>query len=406
MKVLMINKFYYIKGGSETYYFSLKKLLEEKGHQVIDFSMKNEKNFESPYSDYFVDEVDYNKPTSIINKVSMAFKLIYSLEAKNKLEELIKKTKPDIAHLHIFQHQLSLSVLDVLKKYNIPIVYTAHDLKMLCPNYKMLNCNGVCEACKGHRYYNCVRYSCVKDSKVKSLLATVEAYLNQARKGYNKIDVVITPSQFYYSKFLDFGITSQKLKYIPNFLEAMEFTSRKQEDFYLYVGRLSEEKGIGTLIEAFQQLDERLYIVGTGPIEEALRGKLRQGKNSNISLLGYKSGNELKELTESAKAVILPSEWYENSPYSAIESIRAGRPIIGADIGGIPEMVKDGANGYIFKSGDKLSLIECIKKMEMLSSEEYVTFEKASYNLFLEKFTLENHYPQLLAVYQQLVGHS
>jgi len=141
MKILMVNKFFYIKGGSETYYFSLKKLLEKNGHEIIDFSMKDKKNFKSKYCNFFVDGIDYNKEQSLFSKIKVGLKIIYSFEAKRKLEKLIKETKPDIAHLHIFQHQLSSSILDVLKRYNIPIVYTAHDLKMICPNYKMFTYN-------------------------------------------------------------------------------------------------------------------------------------------------------------------------------------------------------------------------------------------------------------------------
>ena len=196
MKILMVNKFYYIKGGSETYYFSLKNLLEKNGHEVIDFSMEDEKNFESKYSKFFVNNVDYNKEQSIFSKMKEAKKIIYSTEAKKKLELLIKETKPDIAHLHIFQHQLSLSILDVLKKYNIPIVYTAHDLKMICPNYKMLTHGEICERCKDGKYYNCLKYKCLKDSMAKSGVAMMEAYINKCRKAYDKIDYIISPSKF------------------------------------------------------------------------------------------------------------------------------------------------------------------------------------------------------------------
>ena len=138
MKILMVNKFFYIKGGSETYYFALKRKLEEEGHQVIDFSMKDEKNFESPYSDFFVANVDYSGNSSLSAKLKMAANIIYSKEAKEKFESLVLKEKPDIVHLHIFQHQISPSILDVCKKYNIPTVYTAHDLKMICLKMPML----------------------------------------------------------------------------------------------------------------------------------------------------------------------------------------------------------------------------------------------------------------------------
>ena len=168
MKILMVNKFFYIKGGSETYYFSLKRKLEEEGHQVIDFSMKDEKNFESPYSDFFVDNVDYSGNSSLSAKLKMAANIIYSKEAKEKFESLVLKEKPDIVHLHIFQHQISPSILDVCKEYNIPTVYTAHDLKMICLNYKMMHHGRICEDCRDGHFYHCAFNKCVKDSFSKS----------------------------------------------------------------------------------------------------------------------------------------------------------------------------------------------------------------------------------------------
>ena len=122
MKILMVNKFFFVKGGSETYYFSLKKLLESKGHSVIDFSMQDDRNFPSEYSKYFVSGVYYNKPLGIKKKIKAGVNIIYSLEAKKKFEQLILDTKPDIIHLHIFQHQLSPSIVDVIKNYNLPAV--------------------------------------------------------------------------------------------------------------------------------------------------------------------------------------------------------------------------------------------------------------------------------------------
>ena len=270
MKILMVNKFFYIKGGSETYYFALKRKLEKEGHIVIDFSMKDKKNFESKDADYFVDNVDYSGSTSLINKLKMGINIIYSQEAKRKFEELVIKTKPDIVHLHIFQHQLSPSILDVCKKYNLPTVYTAHDLKMVCLNYKMMHHGHVCEDCKDGHMYHCALNKCVKDSFSKSCINTVEGYLHKWRKSYDAIDYIITPSEFYKTKFEEFGVQPNRLVHIPNFLDREVPTVNDREDqekYYLYFGRLSEEKGILTLIKAIENVNANLYIVGSGPLK-------------------------------------------------------------------------------------------------------------------------------------------
>lgn len=405
MKVLMINKFFYIKGGSETYYFALKQLLEKNGHEVIDFSMKDEKNYSSPYTEYFVDHVEYNSENGIGDQVRMASRIIYSFEAKNKLEALIRKTKPDIAHLHIFQHQMSPSILSILKKYKIPVVYTAHDLKMLCLNYKMLNHTGICEKCKNHKYYNCVKYKCIKESAAKSTICMVEGYLHQLLKSYDKIDCIITPSQFYYNKFKSFGIDEKRLHYLPNFLEEAEpqaFDLNQTGKYFLYLGRISEEKGILTLIEAMRETKEQLYIVGSGPIEMQLRQHVEEQRITNVKFLGFKKQPELKEIVLGAKAVVIPSEWYENSPYSGIEAISLGRVILGADIGGIPELIRDGENGLVFQSKDVQSLRACINKIGGLTKEELGLMQCQSRQLFEEKFTAKMHYKAIQEIYKEL----
>ena len=404
MKILMVNKFFYIKGGSETYYFALKRKLEKEGHTVIDFSMKDNKNFESEYADYFVDNVDYSGNTSFIAKLKMGANIIYSQEAKRKFEELVIKTQPDIVHLHIFQHQISPSILDVIKKYNIPTVYTAHDLKMVCLNYKMMHHGKICEECVGGKYYHCALNRCVKESFSKSCINVFEGYLHKWRKSYDAIDVVITPSAFYKKKLEQFGVDGNRVCHIPNFLDRSTpnvKSNAMQEKYYLYFGRLSEEKGILTLIKAVEDTDMKVIIVGTGPLKEKLQEYIQSKKLNNIEMLGFKSGQELTDIVSNAKAVILPSEWYENGPYSAIEALQVGRPIVGADIGGIPELVKE--NGVLFASGNSEDLKEKLLYMESLSVSDYEEMKKKSSILFSEQYTWESHYRKLLVAYSKAI---
>lgn len=403
MKILMVNKFFYIKGGSETYYFALRRLLEKLGHTVVDFSMQDEKNFPSPYGELFVSNVDYNGKLSLGQKLRAGVNLIYSREAKRKLEMLILREKPDVAHLHIFQHQISLSILDVLKKYGIPVIYTAHDLQMLCPNYQMLTGGMVCERCRGGKYIQCVKNRCIKDSLTKSALGMVEAYFNTLTQKYNIIDKIITPSAFYKRKFEEFGIAPQRIVHVPNFLDRicpLVNPATGEEPYYLYLGRLSHEKGIPTLIRAAKATGIRLKIVGNGPLYE----ELKKEETENVMLLGFKSGQELTDLVGNAKAVVLPSEWYENGPYSAIEALQLGRPLIGADIGGIPELVR--GNGFLFESGNVQALVDAIRKLEAWSAEEYTAASEASLTLFETCYTEKAHLAALDAVYAGLVGRS
>ncbi len=407
MKILMVNKFYYIQGGSETYYFALKSLLESEGHEVIDFSMQDERNFTSPYSKYFVSHVDYNGRVSAFQKMKAAKNIIYSREAKKKFERLIKEVKPDIIHLHIFQHQLSPSILDVIKKYNISTVYTAHELKMLCPNYKMMHQGIICEQCKGGHYYHCVQNRCVKDSRVKSAINMVEGYVHKAKKSYDVIDRIITPSKFYRKKFIEFGIDPSRVIHIPNFLDRDCPNVNVSEDsrqYYLYFGRLSEEKGIMTLLKALNNVKSPLKLVGTGPLNEKIKEYVSADSMDYVSIMGFKQGQELIDIIGNAKAVILPSEWYENGPYSAIEALQLGRPIIGANIGGIPELICD--NGYIFQSGNVDDLMEALYKMNQISDEEWNKLSQKSKELFSKEYTKHIHYEKLSRVYNEAIENS
>lgn len=408
MKILLVNKFHYIKGGSETYYFSLGKMLMKRGCNVIYFSMKDPKNFECQYSSYFVDNVDFNEKKSIFAYLKMGIKMLYSFEAKKKFKSLIIKEQPDIIHLNIFQSQLTGSIIDVAKKFKIPIVYTAHDLKSICPNYKMLTNGVVCEACLYGNYLNCILKKCIKDSALKSLLATVEAYAYKLNATYKKLNLIITPSKFYENKILQSGIANCKVIYLPNFLPCYSEYSIKKEkgNYFLYFGRLSEEKGLFTLIKAYKEAEVTipLYIIGSGPIENELNNLIKSYRlEHSVFLLGYKQGEELKNIIYNSLCVVLPSEWYENGPYSIMESLAMGKPVIVSNIGGLPEIVTNGVNGYVVESHSIKSLSDALIKMEQLDIEKYEEFSKKAKQIAQEKFSWVTYTDKLLELYKDLL---
>ena len=367
MKVLLVNKFHYIKGGSETYYFSLGDLLEKRGHQVIWFSMKDDRNLPCAQSKYFVNNLDFNASGNPVKSAGAALHLLYSREAGRKFARLLDDEKPDIIHLNIFQSQLTGSIVDEAYKRHIPVVYTAHDLKSVCPNYLMMHHQNVCEQCLGGHYWHCFANGCMKASKAKSLLASMEAYVYKLRKTYRKIDYVITPSFFYKNKLEAAGIYRCPIEHVRNFLpEGTVYEKGLRGDYFLYFGRLAREKGIHTLVKAFSKahVEEKLFIVGAGPEEERLRLMVKKlGMEDKILFLGFKSGDELKEIVANSLCVCLPSEWYENGPYSILEAQAMGRPAIVSDYGGLPELVEDGKTGYITKAGSVSNLTEKIREM-------------------------------------------
>lgn len=402
MKILMINKFYYIKGGSETYLFNLKKILEKNGHKVIPFAMKDEKNEYSEYEKYFINNIDYNKG-NLLTKISNATKIIYNFDAKRKLEELLQVEKPDVAHLHLFQHQISPSILKVLKKYNIPIVYTVHDLKPVCLNYKMLNNNGLCEKCISQSYIQCLKNKCVKNSYLFSAINVIEGYLHKYLKSYELIDIFITPSQFYKNKLIQAGIQNNKVVHIPNFINLEKFSPEyESQDYFIYVGRLSDEKGIETLIKSMKYVKKSvLKIIGTGPLKEELEKLVFDEKIENVEFLGFKSGEILKNIIRHSKFVIIPSEWYENGPMSVIEAMALGKPIIGSNIGGIPEMITNEINGCLFEPRDCKELSECINNL-LKDESRLVEMGKESRKYVEKLYNEAYHFQEIMKIYEKL----
>ena len=398
MRILQVNKFFYYRGGSEYSFFDTARLLQKNGHNVSFFSMNHPKNLPSPFSKYFISNVDLEETGSFFDKLKIASKMLYSFEAKRKLGQLLDDEKPDIAHLHNIHHQISPSILHTLKKWGLPIVMTLHDYKMICPAYTLSAKGRVCERCKNGRYYWCFVNRCTKGSYLKSALNVVEMYLHhKVLHIYKLVDVFIAPSQFLKNKAEEMGFRG-RIDYLPNFVNTGEFTPSfdyKEKAIY-YAGRLSEEKGLSTLIEAVKGLDVQLKIIGDGPQKSDLEKK----GGGNTHFLGYMPLEELKKIAKNCMGMVIPSKWYENNPRSVLEAFSLGKPVIGARIGGIPELVKDRETGFTFEPGNAQDLREKIRRFISLPSSEIQDMGKEARKLVEEKFNHERHYQRLTEIYQ------
>ena len=403
MKILLANKYFFIKGGAESSFFATAELIQKRGHQVIPFSMKHERNRPTNFDSYFVSNVDYASK-NIGHQIKSVLKIFYSFEARRNLDCLIRDTKPDLVHLHNIYHQISPSILHTIKKYHIPVVMTLHDYKVVCGSYSMFANGKPCEACTGGRYYQCFSKKCVKDSSVKSLITTIEMYLHHKLLHiYDLVDIFISPSRFLMDKVEEMGFKG-KIVHLPNFINVDGFDpcfgSKKRT--ICYIGRLSEEKGILTLIEAVKGLDIKLNIIGEGPLKEAIGDKVKSEGIKNVELLGYLSGQNLKEEIQRCMFTVIPSEWYENSPLSVYESFALGKPVIGSRIGGIPELVKDGETGLTFESGNIQDLAEKIRKL-IVRPDLIIEMGKKARQFVEIELNSEKHYSRLITIYQQLI---
>ncbi len=403
MKILMVNKFHYLKGGSEKYYFELADLLKKKGHEIAFFSMQNEKNETTGNKEYFVESIDLNS-----NNKLKALDVIYSKQNKQKMKEALEEFKPDIVHLNNFQRQLSSSIIEAIKEKNIPIVFTAHDIQAICPNIMMLDPQkSICENCKNGKYINCIKKKCIKNSTLKSVLGAIEGYYYKNKKIYTeKIDAIITPSEFYRKKFIEEGIPEEKVTAIHNFIDINQYDVQTQDDGYaLYFGRLSKEKGIINLVQAFSKTATgTLYIAGEGEEKENIQKIIKENKQEDrIKLLGFLPKDQMKETVRKCKFVVVPSIWYENCPYSIIETLAIGKPVIGTDIAGIPELVENNKNGFTYQRDD---IQELSTKMEQLFTDQELvkTMGENAKKIAQESYTEDAYYNKIIEIYQKVLN--
>ncbi len=405
MKILQINNFHYRRGGSESVYFNTAELLKRKGHEVIFFSSNMPENLPCEQSKYFITNINN------VSRWKGVQNYFYNREAKEKLKKLIEAEKPDIAHAHLFWGNISPSIFSVLKKHKIPLVHTAHDYRMVCPAYTFTDISGnVCEKCQGKRFYWCAVKRCSKGNILESLIMAVEMYFrNVYFSPVKNLDGVIYVSNFAKQKHLQYNPGFSKVPDIVlyNFVEQSNrhYLAQNERKYFLYFGRLSHEKGLHNLIEAFRRMpDLPLKIVGTGPEEQELNDYVSSNQIRNIEFLGFKTSNLLKKIVSEAEFVIVPSEWYENNPMTVIEAYSMGVPVIGAKIGGIPEILPDGKTGFLFTPKDVEDLKNVVALASKLNEHEYKSMSDNALQFAADNFDESSYYQKLIDFYEKVIS--
>lgn len=364
MKVLMVNKFLYPNGGSETYIFKLGNYLKTHGHEVQYFGMEHENRCVGNSAGAYTRRMDFHGKMHL-SKLIYPLETIYSIDARLKIRKVLEKFRPDVVHLNNFNYQITPSIiLEIVKwrkqeKYNCKIVYTAHDYQLVCPNHMLRNpidCEN-CEKCLAGHFGNCIKGRCIHGSLTKSIIGSMEAIYWNLRGTYGYIDTIICPSDYVKSKLDTNPIFANKTITVHNFIDIPEFKAKENHEKYvLYFGRLSEEKGINTLKQACERLQSVKFVfLGDGPLVESLKGI------SNIVLKGFKQGDELWNAISQAEFCIVPSEWNEVFGLTIGEAVKLGTPVIASDIGGIPESLKGG--GVLFSPGNVTELTNLISKL-------------------------------------------
>lgn len=406
MNVLLVNKFNYIKGGAAHYFVSLAESLKDNGAQVAKFCMSHPQNMPDENEKYFVNYIDFSN-FKLKNTFKYINRVLYSREAAKKFEKLILNFKPDIIHLHNFYHQISPSIIPVAKRHNIPIVMHLHDYKIICPNYKLYSQNEICYKCKDNKYYNCVKRRCLNNSISKSFLAMAESYLhNVLLKTYKKVDLFIAPSQFMKNICVEFGVPSKKIKVVYNSVDLGKYHPSNslidENGYLLYVGRLSNEKGVHLLVKAMKKVSKKtkLKIVGIGPELKNIKELINKlGLNQQIEMLGFEYGKKLIEIIGKAKAIIISSVLPENMPLSMLEAIAMGKIVIAPNAGGIPEVIKNKENGFLFEASNSDDLSD---KMNNLNKFNLNLVSKKARETAL-KFDQSSHLGEITDIYDCII---
>ncbi len=376
MKILMVNKFLHANGGSETYIFELGKELVRKGHEVEYFGMDHPDRLVGNSANEYVNNMDFHRGGRL-SKLFYPFKIIYSREAVRKIRIVLDKMQPDVVHLNNINFQLTPAIITEIRRWqkdndrSVRIVATIHDPQWVCPNHMLIDGRGEkCRECLSGHYGSCVKKGCVHGSKLKSLLAAIEAVLYRRLKTYRQVDTVITPSRFMAGIMGHNPDVEGRIAPLYNCVSVTDVKEDKVADYkkrqglnedtpyVLYFGSFSEEKGIHTLTAAAAALPEILFIfAGSGPEEDEVNAV------DNIINVGFTTGEDLVALIKGASFSLIASECYENCPFTVMESLSLGIPVIGSDIGGIPELIDDKVTGELFPSGDAEALRDKIYEL-------------------------------------------
>lgn len=399
MKILMINKFLYPNGGSETYIFKLGDYLKSQGHEVEYFGMEHEGRCVGNRVEAYTSDMDFHGGSKL-QKLTYPIKTIYSTEARKKIRLVLEDFQPDVCHLNNFNFQLTPSIILEIRAWEkqsghkVRIVFTAHDYQLVCPNHM---CNNPvakvnCEKCLGGHFFNCVKGRCIHGSLAKSVIGALEGYYWGLRKTYAQIDTVISPSRFLAGKLSADPILKQRTVVLHNFIDQVEKREYEKKPYVVYFGRYSQEKGIATLLKVVSQLPDIPFVfAGSGPLEEEVN------KQPNIENRGFLSGDTLRQLISEAQYSIYPSEWYENCPFSVMESQMYGTPVLGANIGGIPELIREGETGELYESGNAGELKEKIEALWQ-DSEKLTRYSANCADCAFD--TIERYCEKLMEIYQ------
>jgi len=406
VKIILVHKFFYLKGGAEKFFFETGRILEEQGHEVAYFSTLDERNNVSHWSKYFPSAPSY-RSGGVLSKFAALIKIIYSFEAKKKFKTLVEDFTPDLVHVFSINVHISPSILDVCGEAGVPVVASYNDYKHICPNYKLYHHGSICEECMGGKFYKAIVNKCCHSSAVFSTASTIEAYAHSWMDIQKKnIHTILFASEFMANKTKEFWKNSDfNYALLRNPFDAKKFeVCEEYGDYLLYFGRMIDEKGVDVLIRAMSKVpNAKLKIIGDGPQEKELRELSENLDLKNIEFLGPKWGDELDEVLKLARFVVVPSTWHENFPYVINQAFAFGKAVVGSNLGGIPELIAHGERGLVYEAMSTDALASCIRQL-WGDPDLTVSFGRNAKGYVDREFSDRRFYGTLMQIYEKILA--
>lgn len=407
MRILHLNTYHHLRGGDSRVMFETAAQLRAQGHEVRHFAMEHPQNVEDPDAEFFAPYVDFpelQRRGGLRNAVRVVATSIHNQRAREALGRMLDTWRPDVAHLHSVMHHLTASVVLELRERGIPIVWTLHDYKSVCPTTRLLRDGRPCEACKHGRFHQATLKRCKRDSLTASLITTVELGLHRMWRVYERADVLVAPSRFLRDKVTGMGLRPRRIEVLPNFVEVDRYdpASGVDEGYVLYVGRLSHEKGLPPLIEAMANVKGLgLRIAGTGELTESLQQRVEELGLDDVVFEGHVGGQRLADLYRGSRAVVVPSEWYENCPMVVLEAYAYGKPVVGSRLGGLVDLIDEDRTGKLVSPGDVLAWSQVLRRLSTDPATWHGMGENARYEAE-EVYDAEPHMEALLEIYESV----
>lgn len=382
MKILLVHNRYQQAGGEDSVVAAEANLLAEHAHDVELWSVDNK-----------------DLPGGLVGKIKTALSTTYSPASREIARDKLRRFRPDVVHVHNFFPQISPSIYDACRDEGVPVAQTLHNYRLICPGAMLMRDGKVCEQCLAGSPYQAAWYGCYRSSKLGSLVvAHMVASHRQLGTWQQKVDRFIALTEFAKHKFVEAGFPADKISVKANFLhDPLQDSPRPaptDPGFALFVGRISQEKGIKTLLKAWSLLNDvaLLKVAGAGPLDDLLN-------QPNVAALGRQNTAEVSDLMRQAAFLVLPSEWYEGFPLVLVEAFAHGLPVLASRLGSMADIVEDGITGLLFTPGDADDLAAKAKWLLDHPLETQKLGENAR-RKFLENYTAERNYAELLGIYE------